>query len=192
MITHQDIEKLFGELLSRIKDKNLARKVVDTWVLGCSRGHWETIEALKKMPFTLLVDTHPIGFVEHTIAVTAGAIGLARAQMENYSKMPYEIDFESLIAGALLHDIGKLLEYEPDGKGGYRQSYNGKCARHPISGAILASEVGLSDKIINMIACHAEEGRGRPQRIETVLIHQADFATFNPFAMAANGKLIAD
>lgn len=190
MITDADIEILFSKLLSQIKDKNLSQKVVDAWVLGCKRGQWNTLEELKKIPFTLLIDTQSISFIEHTIAVTEGAIGLAKAQLENYAKLAYEIDFDSLIAGGLLHDIGKLLEIEPDGKGGYRRSYSGKCMRHPISGAILASEVGLSDKIINMIACHAKEGEGRPQYVETVFIHQADFATFNPLMMLSNGKLI--
>ncbi len=64
------------------------------------------------------------------------------------------------------------------------------CARHPISGAILAGEMGLSDELVNTIACHAKEGDGRPQVVETVFIHQADFATFNPLVMKAGGKLI--
>jgi len=43
---------------------------------------------------------------------------------------------------------------------------------------------------VNIIGCHAKEGDGRPQRIETVLIHQADFATFDPMVMLVNGNLI--
>ena len=62
--------------------------------------------------------------------------------------------------------------------------------RHPISGAALAQEVGLSQEVINCIACHAKEGEGRPQTLETVLIHQADYATFDPLAMLQKGTLI--
>ena len=40
------------------------------------------------------------------------------------------------------------------------------------------------------VACHAKEGDGRPQVPETVLIHQADFATFNPLVMSSKGLLI--
>ena len=33
--------------------------------------------------------------------------------------------------------------------------------------------MGLDEEVINTIACHAKEGEGRPQVIETTLIHQA-------------------
>jgi hypothetical protein len=48
----------------------------------------------------------------------------------------------------------------------------------------------MDDMLVNTVACHAKEGDGRPQVIETVLIHQADFATFNPLVMQTKGQLI--
>jgi len=190
MITDGDIRKIFGAQLDSMEDEVIRNKVVKAWVLGCERGGWKDVEELFEMPFTLLTDTRGISFIEHTIAVTEGALGLALSQIETYGEMPYEIDMDRLIAGGLLHDVGKLLEIEKDGKGGHRKSRSGKCARHPISGALLAAEVGLPEEYINTIACHAKEGEGRPQVIETVLIHQADYATFNPLVMKNKGDLI--
>jgi putative nucleotidyltransferase with HDIG domain len=190
MITKQDVETLFAAQLEKIGDETLRQQVVDGWVLACERGGWESVEQLRSMPFTLLTDCRGLSFVEHTIAVTEGALALAKAQIEAYDEMPYPIDLDRLVAGGLLHDVGKLVEIEPDGDGGWRKSRSGMCARHPISGAILAAEIGCSDEVVNTIACHAKEGDGRPQVIETVLIHQADFATFNPLVMLAGGKLI--
>jgi len=48
----------------------------------------------------------------------------------------------------------------------------------------------LPGAILNIIVCHAKEGEGRPQVVETVLIHQADFATFDPLVMKQKGTLI--
>jgi len=192
LIKDKDIERLFAGPLGRIPDRELRAKVVRTFVLACERGKWDTVEDLKRLPFTLLTDTHGVGFVEHTIAVTEGAAALGRAQAEAYAKLPYAINFDRLYAGGLLHDVGKLLEIEPDGRGGYRKSRSGKFARHPVSGAILAAECGLPEEIINIIVCHAKEGEGRPQVVEAVLIHQADFATFDPLAMKQKGLLIED
>jgi hypothetical protein len=62
--------------------------------------------------------------------------------------------------------------------------------RHPISGAVLGALAGLPDEVLNVIACHAKEGEGRPQVIETVLVHLADFATFDPLVMKNKGSLI--
>ncbi|MBN2264715.1 MAG: HD domain-containing protein [Candidatus Aminicenantes bacterium] len=190
MIGEKDIESLFAAQLARIGNAELRAKVVRTFVLACERGGWRSIEDVKKMPFTLLTEARGVGFIEHTIAVTEGAAGLGRAQADAYAKLPYDIDFDRLYAGGLLHDVGKLLEIEPDGRGGYRKSLAGKYARHPVSGAILASECGLPDDIINIVVCHAKEGEGRPQVVEAVLIHQADFATFNPLVMKEKGLLI--
>ncbi len=190
MIGEKDIEILFAGALARIGDAGLRAKVVKTFVLACRRGGWESVEDVKRMPFTLLTETHGVGFVEHTIAVTEGAAALGRAQAEAYARLPYAIDFDRLYAGGLLHDVGKLLEIEPDGRGGFRKSLAGKYARHPVSGAVLASECGLAGDIINIIVCHAKEGEGRPQVVEAVLIHQADFATFDPLVMKQKGLLI--
>jgi putative nucleotidyltransferase with HDIG domain len=190
MISHKDVESLFEKQLGRIKDQALHAKVIKVFVLACERGGWTSIEELKRMPFTLLTDPLGVNFVEHTIAVTEGAVALGRAQAEAYAKLPYAIDFDRLYAGGLLHDVGKLLEIEPDGKGGFRKSLSGQYARHPVSGAILAAECGLPGDIINIIVCHAKEGEGRPQVVEAVLIHQADFATFDPLVMKQKGMII--
>lgn len=190
MITAKDIERLFASQLARIRDQKLRKQVVDTWLLGCQEGGWTSVQALRKLPFTLLTDTKGIGFIEHTITVTEGALALVKAQSDNYARMPYEINLDRLIAGGLLHDVGKLVETEPDPKGGYRTSLSGRCARHPISGSMLAARSRVPIEVINIIACHAGEGEGRPQALETVFIHQADFATFTPLAMLSKGQII--
>ena len=180
--------KVFGELLEKINDKSLKEKTLEAWVLASKEGGWTKPEELEKMPFTLLTDCRGINLIEHTIAVTKGAVGLAKAITETY-KTPFEINMDFVYAGGLLHDVGKLNEFElVDGQ--YRKSFAGKCARHPISGAIIAGRIGLPNEIINMIGCHAKEGDGRPQRFETVLVHQADFATFDPMVMLKDGRLI--
>lgn len=190
MITEKDIESLFGKQLDRIRNREIRAKVVRTFVLACERGGWKAVDEIKRIPFTLLTDPLGVSFIEHTIAVTEGAAALGRAQAEAYAKLPYSVDFDRLYAGGLLHDVGKLLEIEPDGQGGYRKSLPGKYARHPVSGAILAAECGLPGDVINIIVCHAKEGEGRPQVVEAVLIHQADFATFDPLVMKQKGTLI--
>jgi len=190
MIERHAIEELFTEHLGMIKDAKLRAQVVDVWHMGCQEGNWHSIEQLRQMPFTLLTDARGVNFIEHTLAVTAGAIALAEAMRKHYARLPHAIDSDRLIAGGLLHDVGKLVEIEPDGKGGWRKSLSGKCARHPISGAMLAARAGVPQRVINVIACHAKEGEGRPQVIETILVHQADFATFNPLVMMNAGTLI--
>jgi putative nucleotidyltransferase with HDIG domain len=191
MITESDIRGLFKHILECINNTDLRDQVVKTWLLACERGRWASVDELQKMPFTLLTNCHGVNFIQHTIAVTEGAYGLAKAQEAAYANLPYQIDYDRLLAGGLLHDVGKLIETEKDGKGGYRKSRAGACLRHPISGTALAHEAGIRDAaVLNTIACHAKEGEGAPKCLETILIHQADFATFDPLVMLDKGNLI--
>jgi putative nucleotidyltransferase with HDIG domain len=190
MIQREEIQSVFAEMLDRIADRSLREKVLDAWMLGIERGGWKSMTELREMPFTLVTQTCGINFIEHTLAVTRGALGLAKAQTDSYAKMPFPINLDRLIAGGLLHDVGKLLEIERHSDGSHGKSRAGAFARHPLSGALLAAEVGLPEDIINIIACHAKEGEGAPQVVETVLIHQADFAVFDPLVMMTKGLLI--
>ena len=190
MITAKDIEGLFHDQLSSIENEETRKQTVATWVEAAKLGGWQSVEEIEAMPFTLLTKAHGISLIEHTIAVTEGALALADAQESAYARMPYKVNMDRLIAGGLLHDVGKLLETEKNEKGGFRKSLKGMYARHPISGAILAAQCGVPDDIVNTIACHAKEGEGAPKVLETVLIHQADFATFDPLVMLEKGQLI--
>jgi len=190
VVVAKDIEELFHEQLSSIENETTRKQTVATWVEAAKQGGWQSVEDLKALPFTLLTKTHGISLIAHTVAVTEGALALAAAQESAYSRMPYKVNKDRLIAGGLLHDVGKLLETEKDGQGGFRKSRKGMYARHPVSGAILAAKCGMPDDIVNTIACHAKEGEGAPKVLETVLIHQADFATFDPLVMLEKGQLI--
>ncbi len=190
MIDRREIEGALGRVLELIEDAGLRKKVVDAWMLAIEEGGWKSMRELEAMPFTLLAETKGVSFLEHTIAVTLGAVGLAKGQMEAYREMPYRIDMDRLVAGGILHDVGKIVEIERRQDGTFGKSRAGKLARHPISGAIIASRAGLPPEIVNMVACHAKEGEGAPQVVETVLVHQADFATFDPLVMQAKGNLV--
>jgi len=188
----KEIEKVFKDYLLKIKDEKLRESVISTYEIAIKKSKFTTVEELKNMPFTLLTTCYGISFIDHTLAVTYGAYHLAMAQKEHFKKIPYKINFDHLIAGALLHDVGKILEIEPDGKGGFRKSRNGKLLRHPMSGLVVASEAGVPDEVLNIIACHAKEGEGAPKVVETIFIHQADFATFDPLVMFEKGTLVGE
>jgi len=103
MIKREEIEALLKEMLDLIRDGKLREKVVDAWMLGVKGGGWESVDQLMAMPFTLVTDTRGVNFIEHTLAVTKSAVAMAKSQMECYSRMPYEVDMDRLIAGGLLH-----------------------------------------------------------------------------------------
>ena len=91
--------------INEIKNEELREKVVKTWVTAMERGGWRD---LRGIPYTLVVDTKR-EFVEHTRMVTKTAMAAAFARGD--------LDMDYVIAAALLHDVGKLLEFTvKDGK----------------------------------------------------------------------------
>ena len=93
-----------------------------------------------------------------------------------------------LIAGAILIDVGKLLEYEiVDGK--LSTSNFGKYVRHPFSGVGIAQQYDLPPEVLHMIGTHSKEGDVGKRSVESQIIHHADFVSFEPFQETKTIKL---
>jgi putative nucleotidyltransferase with HDIG domain len=100
--------------------------------------------------------------------------------MEEFFGDELPIDHDVVIAGAILADVGKLLEYElKDGKA--VQSTRGQALRHPFTGVSLAMECGVPDAVCHIIAAHAAEGDLVKRTTEAYIVHHADFMTYLPF-----------
>ena len=85
-----------------------------------------------------------------------------------------------LIAGAILIDVGKLLEYEII-NGNLSTSSEGKLVRHPFSGVAIAYKFGLPAEVLHLIGTHSKEGDTGKRTVESIIIHHADFVSFDPF-----------
>jgi len=168
--------KLIPEF-NEIRNEDLRNKTIAAFALAIEKGGW-TPDDLAKIPFTLLIKDTNVSFLEHTRAVTNVCMGMARALTPIYGpRMP--IDWDVLVSGAILHDVGKLLEYKKEG-GAYMKSANGKLLRHPFSGVQVATLAGLPDTVVHIIAVHAHEGDSGKRTTEGILLHHADFTTFEP------------
>jgi len=86
-----------------------------------------------------------------------------------------------LIAGAILADVGKLLEFKLNEKGECIQSEYGESLRHPFSGVSLAEQCGIPPQVCHIIAAHAAEGDLVKRSTEAYIVHHADFMTFLSF-----------
>jgi len=168
---------LFPEL-NEFQDESLKKKTIEVWKEAMLERGWQ-VEDLLAMPFTLLIDRTEINIVDHTRAVTQTALHIAQAMEEVYQDQ-VKINRDILMAGALLHDVGKLFEFEKSGAK-FRKSRSGNLLRHPLSGAVLAAKLGLPEDVLHIIACHSKEGDGRRATIEAIIVNHADFVNFEPF-----------
>jgi putative nucleotidyltransferase with HDIG domain len=175
------VQKLWPEL-EWIQDAGLRKKVTKTWELALERSPLSA-EDLNRIPFTLLVPNCPTTFMEHKRCV----VHIARKAAESMTEFMGNallIDHDVVIAGAILADVGKLLEYE-NTNGKTSQSKRGEMLRHPFIGVALAMECGLPDEVCHIIAAHAAEGDLVKRTTEAYIVHHVDFMAFLPFKSLA-------
>ena len=169
--------KLWPEI-DWIENAALREQVLATWVRALELSPLAPGD-LEEIPFTLLVPDCPVTFMEHKRCVVHIARRAAES-MQEFLGRSLPIDMDTVIAGAILADVGKLLEYEKvDGKA--RQSARGELLRHPFTGVALAMECGVPDAVCHVIAAHAGEGNMVRRTAEAFIVHHADFMSFEPF-----------
>lgn len=168
------ITELLPEI-KQIKEDNLREQVISTWDDAIKKGGW-SYDEIEDIPFTLLIPECKISLLTHTRAVSQTSLVIAKILLNSY-KGKVKINPDILLAGAILHDVGKIVEYAKE-KGKIVKSKTGKLLRHPFSGSALAYQRGLPDEVVHMIATHAHEGDGGYRSVEAIIVHYADFINF--------------
>jgi 3'-5' exoribonuclease len=106
-----DRDKMFAELHvlaeTAITDEPLRRLVT-----GLLDKH---AEALKRLPATV-GKFHPFagGLLEHTLSVTRTCLWLVEKYIDHYTELKPTLNRDLVAAGAILHDIGRVVELSDD------------------------------------------------------------------------------
>ena len=161
-----------------IKDEGLRNKTLDAWVYAIENSPLEPKD-LEEIPFSLLIKDCNISFMNHKRTCVQLAVDMAKKMMANFGD-EIKVNMDVLISGAILIDIGKLLEYEiVEGK--LTTSDYGKIVRHPFSGVGIAARFGLPPEVQHIIGTHSKEGDLGKRTVESIIVHHADFVSFEPF-----------
>lgn len=119
------------------------------------------------------------GLLEHTLSVARLANNLASKYIDYYPAA--NIDRDQVVAGAILHDIGKVFELSVDGE----YTDEGKLFGHIVQGFALVSEIAktLSEspavrRLLHSILSHQGKlewaSPVEPKTFEALIIHMAD------------------
>src|SRR5256714_2824711 len=166
----KEIAKLCPSLM-KIKQKSLREKVAAVWseaiTTGCGGKGW-TFAELRAVKFTLLAGDIDMKFVEHLNSCARQCIAIADILKKSF-RASIPIQRDCLIAGALLADVGKPLEYDKDKSGKVVQGKFGQQLRHPFSGVALAYKHGIPAEVMHMIATHSHEGNQAERWTETII-----------------------
>ncbi|OLS26923.1 MAG: hypothetical protein HeimC2_13540 [Candidatus Heimdallarchaeota archaeon LC_2] len=178
-----NIPTLFPEI-EEINNIELQTKVIKSLEKAITLGGWSE-EDLKMVPFTLLIpelvqsDNVPlITIVDHLRAVTQ----LCMHTYEKYESfgLADNLNRDELIAGGLLHDVGKFVEYERNSESKIVQTAAGKIIRHPAQGLELVYEFDLPLSVKQSIVFHSKEGDKINRLPEVEIVHRCDFLCFAP------------
>lgn len=176
---NEKVKNLWPEL-EWISDPQLRGKTAKTWELALERSALKP-EDLERIPFTLLCGPDlKVSFMAHKRCVVHVAKESGE-KMNQFFGSDLPVNMDVLIAGAILADVGKLLEYEIDKDGNAVQGKYGQYLRHPFSGVSLAEECGVPPEVCHIIAAHASEGDLITRTTEAYIVHHADFMTYLPF-----------
>jgi len=125
------------------------------------------------------------GLLEHTLSVAKIAVALVDHYHEMYPDRHKEISRSLVVAGAILHDIGKVREYESQ-PGSLQHAIEGELIGHAILGRDMVREAAKEFELEPETQMHLEHiivshqrfpdwGAAKPpMSLEAMIVHHAD------------------
>ena len=136
--TRFNIESMFAELLTIARTK-IEPEPLRQLVVGILEEH---ADAIRRAPAAKQNHHAYIGgFLEHVLSVTRNATFLADKYAADYPTMQPPLSKSLVVAGAILHDIGKLIELEFSMEGA-RRTAEGELIGHILLGRDMVRERG--------------------------------------------------
>ena len=161
---------------AEIRDPALRDLGLKATQLAAEKGGW-TEQTVLLAPVTVSYPGCSCNLIEHVRKVTQVCIANYGLLGGFYEANGCPMDRDTVVCGALLHDIGKFTEFTlRDGKPVY--SASAELMRHPLSGAIIAAEAGLPNEIVNLIATHSFEGDRSARTKEADFVRTMDDFVF--------------
>ncbi len=181
--TQFDPDKMFRELVDTAEEHIADRPLRKLVLLLLSRYE----QGVRTIP-AATHNHHAFvgGFLEHVLSVTRTAVYLADKYTDYYADLTPPISKSLVVAGAILHDIGKLRELDTTGAQPV-YSVEGRLLGHMILGRDIVREEakgidGLTAQTLllleHIIAAHQGQREWgavvEPHTVECLLVHYAD------------------
>ena len=174
--------------IAQIGDADLQAKVAEAWAYALAHSSLKSIHDIAPAGNPDVNEAKRGDQTDHLRGVTRLAIGIAREMGAAYPELA--IDMDVIIAGGLLHDVGKAWEFVPVNRARWKASqkqYGRPSIRHPAFGAHVCLTVGLPEEIAHIAMAHSVEGELLVRSLACMIVHQADYTFWN--TLLAGGQL---
>lgn len=167
-ISLEDVITYLPEI-NQIQKEEWRDKVCSIWKGAYEASEWDTFA---EMPFNYL--TPGFDLIKHTRGTTLSAISIAK-NLESLWDIKSNMDV--LITACLLHDVCKILEYEPgDQPNKAVKSKKGKLYQHGFLSAWYSMNEGFPDEVTSIVLSHTGASRACPDSLEGIALYYADMA----------------
>lgn len=162
-----DFGKIRNHLIgfNEIESQTLRDKVASVWQSAFDQSDYDD---LVDVPFSPRLLAEDVTLISHQNDVTAIAIALVDSMVDLNPGLP--VDRDSVIAGALLHDVSKLVERQPEFIAENDASY----LPHPYYAIYLLGAAGLSPHLHHIVLAHSHHTPIKPATIEASIVQSAD------------------
>lgn len=159
-----DVVQLFPQILD-IADARLRDAVIATWEELWAMSSWSDIQ---DVPTSVEI---PYPTVPHNQCVLSMALGVADAFEAHHG---IKLDRDRLIAGAVLQDASKVVEFAQDEHGTVRPTERGANYPHAFWAAHVALRHGVPDDIVHIVLTHTPHASTFPNSLEGKILYHVD------------------
>ena len=158
-----------------IGNLELREKVYDAWAMSLAESKYARIEDI---PPSGGPDTPPLKVgtqTDHLRSVARMAVAIAKDLQSTFKG--FDVDVDEVIAGGLLHDLGKPFEFDSGNQVRWKSNPGASgwpSFRHSVYGAHIALSVGLPERIAHIVGAHSKEGQFIERSVVATIVHYAD------------------
>ncbi|MFC6835004.1 HD domain-containing protein [Halomarina ordinaria] len=164
---HDTVDRAFPELAA-IEDEHLREGVREAWTRAMADTGVEDLGAVPWFPpVQRRLDLPDATLVDHVRDVTAGALALAEALVER----GYDLSLDTVLAGALVHDVSKLYEFD-----GMADTEIERLLGHPHYGVAVVDRAGLPVEMAHIVLSHTSRTTVDPATLAASVVKLADEA----------------
>jgi putative nucleotidyltransferase with HDIG domain len=161
--------------LAEVRNDELRGKIIEAWAYALSETSFNRIAAIPGEANPGMFTLKRGNQATHLRGVARIATGIADDFATAFPETV--IDRDIVLAGGLVHDVGKAWEFEPANRArwGSDGSQSGAPSlRHPVYGAHVCITVGLPEEIVHIALAHSFEGDLLNRSLECLIVQRAD------------------
>jgi len=162
--------------IGKIADGGIRDKVIQTWIHVWRRSNFQRIEDVHQ--YEPAREYISYSNVDHTSQVCQAGEKMVAIATE---LLNLDLNVDYLVAGALLHDVDKMMIFDAK-TGGFTKM--GRQYPHAVAGAALARAEGLPEEVAHVIETHSIKfSPFPPKSIEALIVRHADLVVTNAVYM---------